>query len=149
MFENYALTTARLFVEKYSWYSMPTTVHKILIHSPAVIASAILPIGQLSEEAQEALNKHIKKYREGYSRKRSREKTLEDVFNRLLLYSDPYISSLRTLPRRKAKPFDKEVVALLLSAETGIGTASKEDSEEDTASDSEEDSEGSEEYLSD
>ena len=39
---------------------MPPTVHKILIYSSAVIKNAILPIGQLSEEAQEACNKDYK-----------------------------------------------------------------------------------------
>ena len=53
-----------MFVSEYPWYNMSTTVHKLLIHvnSPQVIASALLPIGQLSEEAQEARNKAIKKY---------------------------------------------------------------------------------------
>ena len=44
-FEEYTITTARLFVSKYPWFYIPPTVHKILIHGPAVIASAILPIG--------------------------------------------------------------------------------------------------------
>ena len=48
---------------------MPTTVHKILIHGPEVIEKCIFPIGQLSEEASEAKNKDIKKYREGFARK--------------------------------------------------------------------------------
>lgn len=70
---------------------MPTTVHKLLIHGPQIIASALLPIGQLFEKAQESRNKDIKKYREGFSQKCSREKTMEDVLNWLLVSSDPYI----------------------------------------------------------
>lgn len=61
-FKEFALTTARLFVTLYPWYDMPSTIHKILIHGFEVIKSFCLPIGQLSEEAQEARNKDIKKY---------------------------------------------------------------------------------------
>jgi hypothetical protein len=80
---------------------MPTSVHKLLIHGPQIIASALLPIGQLSEDAQEARNKDIKRYREDFSRKCSREKPMEDVFYRLMVTSDPYISSIRKLPQKK------------------------------------------------
>jgi len=112
-YKEYALETARMFVSEYSWYNMPTTVHKLLIHGPQIIASALLPIGQLSEEAQESRNKDIKKYREGFSRKCSREKTMEDVLNWLLVSSDPYISSLRKLPQKKLKELSPEARQLL------------------------------------
>ncbi|EFN86089.1 hypothetical protein EAI_00120, partial [Harpegnathos saltator] len=36
-FRTYALETARLYVSMYSWYPMPTAVHKILIHGADVI----------------------------------------------------------------------------------------------------------------
>lgn len=113
---------------------MPTTVHKILIHSPQVIATAILPIGQLSEEAQEARNKDIKRYHEGFSRKCSRKNTLEDVFHMLLVSSDPFISSLRKLPKKKIKKLPEEVVAMLLPP---CLTGSETDSEEDQSYESE------------
>lgn len=65
-FNNYCILTAQKFVDKYPWYYMPTSVHKILIHGTQIIkALSILPIGQFSEESQEARNKDIKKYREG------------------------------------------------------------------------------------
>ncbi|KAK4871438.1 hypothetical protein RN001_016456 [Aquatica leii] len=92
-FQAYTLESAHLFVEKYSWYCMPPTIHKVLIHGPIIIETALLPIGQLSEEAQEANNKMLKKYREGYSRKISRDKTNEDIINRLLISSDPPITT--------------------------------------------------------
>lgn len=43
---------------------MPTTVHKLLIHSPQIIAHALLSIGQLVEHAQEVRNEDMKRYRE-------------------------------------------------------------------------------------
>lgn len=48
---------------------MPPTVHKILLYGPEIIKHALVPIGLLSEKAQEAANKEFKRYREGYSRK--------------------------------------------------------------------------------
>ncbi|KAF0705555.1 nucleolar transcription factor 1-A-like [Aphis craccivora] len=67
------------------------------IHGPEIIESALLPIGQLTEEAQEARNKDFKRYREHNSRKCSREKTNLDILNLFLLSSDPVISTLALL----------------------------------------------------
>lgn len=36
-FEAYTKKTAKLFVNKYPWYYMPTTVHNILLHDPKII----------------------------------------------------------------------------------------------------------------
>jgi len=113
-FEEYAVATARKFVELYPWYYMPTSVHKLLIHGQKIIASALLPIGQMSEDAQEAMNKYIKRFREDFSRKCSRVKTMEDVFLRLMITSDPYISSLRKLPQKKLKTLSPDALKLLI-----------------------------------
>jgi hypothetical protein len=40
---------------------MPPTVHKLLIHGADIIENEVLPIGQLSEVAQEARNKDFKR----------------------------------------------------------------------------------------
>lgn len=72
---------------------MPPTLHKYLIYGPEIISSAFLPIGQLTEEAQEARNKDFKRYRENYSRKCSQDKTNADIFHYFLLISDPVITS--------------------------------------------------------
>lgn len=97
-FRDYTEITARQFVDLYGWYYMPTTVHKILIHGPQIIDSLILPIGQMSEEAQESCNKYIKEFRRDFSRKCDRAQTMEDVFCRLLITSDPLVCSLRKVP---------------------------------------------------
>jgi len=44
-FEAYALETAKIYVNLYSWYYMPSSVHKILVHGGKVIKSVLLPIG--------------------------------------------------------------------------------------------------------
>jgi hypothetical protein len=71
---------------------MPPSVHKVLIHGSEVIKTAALPIGQFSEEAQEAKNKDFKFVREHHTRKISRTSTNEDLLHYLLLSSDPIIS---------------------------------------------------------
>ena len=48
---------------------MTPTMHKILIHGAIVIENALLPIGQLSEEAAEASNKYFRLYRQNFARK--------------------------------------------------------------------------------
>jgi hypothetical protein len=112
-FDNYAKGTAKLFVSLYAWHYMPASVHKVLIHGSAIVSAALLPIGQLSEEAQEARNKDIKKFREHYTRKLSRESTNLDLMRRLMLTSDPVISSLRELPKKSRGSLPSAVLALL------------------------------------
>lgn len=80
---------------------MTPTQHKSLIHGPDVIANFLVPVGQLSEETQEANHKVFKRFRENYSRKISRENTNEDVLYRLLIPSDPYISCMEDTPKCK------------------------------------------------
>ena len=113
-FRSYALATARHFIKEYPRYNMPTSVHKLLIYGSDIISSDILPIGQLSEDAQKSTNKLIKQYLLGFSRKFSRAKTMEDVFRRLLATTDPYISSLRKSTPKKLRTLLPEAVALLV-----------------------------------
>ncbi|KAH0820766.1 hypothetical protein GEV33_002025 [Tenebrio molitor] len=54
-FSAYATETAELYIRLYPWHPMTPTMHKILVHGALVIQNALLPIGQLSEEAAEAL----------------------------------------------------------------------------------------------
>jgi len=51
-FKDYCLKTAKLYVQKYDWYYMPICVRKLLIHGTQIVEHALLPIGQMSEEAQ-------------------------------------------------------------------------------------------------
>lgn len=94
-FDHYAKNLAKLVIDKYGWYYMPATVHKILFHGAEIIKYAIIPIGQLSEEVIEARHKEFRKYRLENSRKISRKATNEDLLHHLLISSDPVISSLR------------------------------------------------------
>jgi hypothetical protein len=113
-FRNFAKDTANCYVDLYGWYNMPPTVHKLLIHGADIIENAVLPIGQLSEEAQEARNKDIKRFRECHSRKCSRMCTIEDIFNMLLISSDPFISSLRKINKKRRKEMFPDALKLQL-----------------------------------
>ncbi|GBP72056.1 hypothetical protein EVAR_48550_1 [Eumeta japonica] len=112
-FKEYALHTARKLVAAYPWYNLPSSVHKVLIHGSEVIDHALLSIGELSEEAAEACNKLVKQFRRDNTRKMSRVVTNTDLIHRLLLNSDPYISDLRRLPRKKKSILSKVVLNLL------------------------------------
>lgn len=113
-FRQYTEDTAQKFVELYPWYFMPTTVHKILIHGHEIVESSILPIGQMSEDAQESCNKYIKRFREDYSRKCDRIKNMKEIFYRLLVTSDPVISSSRKLAQKKLRSLPPYAVELLI-----------------------------------
>jgi hypothetical protein len=90
-----------MYVRLYPWHPITPTTHKILIQGAIVIETALLPIGQLSEEAAEARNKYFRLYRQNFARKFSRVSCKLDVLNRLLLSSDPAITGMRPVPRNK------------------------------------------------
>lgn len=113
---------------------MATSLHKILIHGADIISHAILPIGQLGEEAQEAKNKAFKFVREHRTRKDSAYHTNEDLLNYLLLSSDPMISQIclkKKHDKNKLK-LDPEAIDLLkcpLIFDTSAEVNSSSDSE--------------------
>ena len=124
-FELYTLETAKLYVKLYPWHPMTPTTHKILIHGATVIRNSILPIGELSEEAQEARNKDFRKFRESFSRKMDRKSTNEDILNMLLISSDPVIGKYRKQPRTKKNMLHQDALELL--AESDISSEDESD----------------------
>lgn len=129
-FQTYADETARLYVSLYNWHPMTPTVHKVLVHGATIIKKALVPIGQLSEEAAEARNKHFRLYRAKYSRKSNREACNRDVLNWLLLSSDPFVSCSRQRSTKKSKPYSSETLQLLLPARSD-GSPDKHQEESD------------------
>ncbi|CAK1550030.1 unnamed protein product [Leptosia nina] len=99
---------------RHGWYPMTPTLHKLLVHGPTIIKHAIIPIGQLSEEAAEARNKHFRQYRTDFARKFSKISCNVDVLNRLLLSSDPLLSCTRSRFMKNKKPFTKEALEFLI-----------------------------------
>lgn len=127
-FDRYCDETAQLYVSLYNFYPMSPTLHKVLRHGAEVIKEAILPIGQLSEEAAEARNKHIRLYRLNYSRKFSRIDCNMDVLNRLLLTSDPLITGMRRNLHKKRNTLPKDVLNLLCESDlTNINISSSDE----------------------
>ena len=121
-FNKYCLDTAKHYVKTYRWYYMPRSVHQILIHGMDIISNFALPIGLLSEEAQEALNKIIRDTKEHRTRKRTKLICNEDLMKTLLLKSDPLVSSMRTCsnePKKRDKyskrVLQDEVLSLVIS----------------------------------
>ena len=107
-YKIYAVETARLFKQKYFWFVISPTVYKVLLHCAEIIEYAPLPIGQLSEEAAEATNKYIRQFRLLYTRKFAREKTMYDLFGRLLANSDPFIANLRYSYKKPFRSLNSE-----------------------------------------
>lgn len=115
-FKMYCWQTAEIFVEMYPWFYMPSSVHKILLHGADIINNISLPIGMMSEEAQESRNKDLRNFREYHTRKNSRKNTMEDLINSLFLTSDPLISSISKQPHaysRNAVQIDRDVQNLI------------------------------------
>lgn len=77
---------------------MPSSVHKILLHGENIIKYfAILPIRQLSEDAQESRNKDYRNMRLHHARKCSRMATNEEVFKTLVHFRSIYNQFEKTI----------------------------------------------------
>jgi hypothetical protein len=133
-YSKYVTDTAEMYVRLHPCHPMTPTMHKMLINGAIVIVSALLPIGQLAEEAAEARNKYFRPYRQNFARKFSRVSCNLDVLNRLLLSSDPDITGMRAVPqKKKTQPFLTETVDMLLPAVPQINPDT-EDSHDDESS---------------
>lgn len=98
IFRTYCRETAELYVHLYSWYYMPSSIHKLLVHGAEICRYfSFMPIGMLSEEASEAKNKDFRNVRERHSRKINRKMTNTDIIHHFLISSDPYITHRRPI----------------------------------------------------
>ena len=127
---EFTMETAQLYNERYYWYCMPPTLHKLLAHGQAIISTLEMPVGMYSEEAQEARNKNTRDYRQHHARKTSRLETMTDQLHYLLVTSDPVISEIIrsdiTRARRQLKPREAagdyvDISPLLMSSGTEAG----------------------------
>uniref|UniRef100_A0A6P7GJF5 Uncharacterized protein LOC114337613 n=1 Tax=Diabrotica virgifera virgifera TaxID=50390 RepID=A0A6P7GJF5_DIAVI len=112
-FRVYCLETAKLAVSSYGWYKMSASVHKILFHGADIIKSLPLPVGQMSEDVLEASQKSYKNLRQFHSRKTSRLNTNADIFNWMLISSDPVITNTRKRPKKEASTYNEVVRSML------------------------------------
>ena len=99
-------TTYELIVLKFNWVNITPSLHKLLAHSPELIATYNSGYGlkKISEEGLEALNKYVRKYRESLARKLSFESNIKDVLVRLTTQSDPVLLRYRisTAPKLRS-----------------------------------------------
>lgn len=113
VFEDYYRELYTFYLNKYPWYNMPTSAHKLLVHGATIIKSAILPIGQLSEEALESSHKYFKKYRRNFSRQCNRSLGNFDIMRRLILTSEPKYAEFRTSHLKKSITLSEEASNML------------------------------------
>lgn len=146
-FNSYAYKTLERYLELYSWYCMPVTVHKLLVHGYNIIKHAILPIGQLAEDAQECRHKEIKYYRQHNTRKYSRKATMEDLIHTLLFSSDPVVNSYRKKNLKPFKNMSPDLLSLLANPKLSNSISDLESENNQLADDNSSDI--SSEYCSD
>jgi len=113
MFKNYCFETAQMAISLYGWYKMSATVHKLLLHGADIIKSLPLPVGQLSEDVIESAHKEYKILRQYHSRKTSRINTNTDIFNWMLVSSDPVVTNTRKKPKKNQTKFNQVVLGML------------------------------------
>ena len=110
-FASFCRQTAEEYVREYGWYYMPVSLHKLLVHSATVAAQCQLPIGAMSEEAAEASNKDLRRFRLRHTRKDTRLHGMSDLYGYMLVNSDPLLSSKGA--RRRRRQFGPKVGQLL------------------------------------
>ena len=95
--------TYELILVDFLWANVTPSLHRLLAHSPELIRDCNNAFGlkDFSEEAVEACNKLIKKYREPLSRKFYFTSNARDIFVRLLCQSDPILANFRQHMRCK------------------------------------------------
>lgn len=134
LFRQYCLETAEMFIGTYSWFPMPVSVHKILIHGYQIVNKSCLPLGSLSEEPQESRNKDYRFFREHHTRKTSRKHTNEDLLKIFLASSDPVITSAMSFKVKKYCNLLPDAMKLLYISETQSCTDSSDSTSESPAS---------------
>lgn len=110
-------STKQIYLDLYSWYYMPSSVHKVLVHGCNIIEFFDLPIGQLSEEALEARHKEIRKIRLYNARKSSRVSNNMDVIKKLVLTSDPELANFRKRFPNKNSQNDNAIKPYIITNE--------------------------------
>ena len=138
MFKNYYFETAQMAISLYGWYKMSATVHKLLIHGADIIKSLPLPVGQLSEDVIESAHKEYKTLRQYHSRKTSRINTNTDIFNWMLMSSDPIVTNTRKKPKKNETKFNEVVLGMLRLPSFCTGDDDDDDDDDGDGGDDEE-----------
>ena len=71
--KEYCWETSEVLINKYGWYKMPPSVHKILEHCYLIAEYLELPLANYSEKYLEARHKDVRNARSNHTAKISRE----------------------------------------------------------------------------
>lgn len=74
----------------------------------------------MSEEALESRNKDIRNYREFFSRKNGRINNIKDIFNHLMITSDPNFDQFRVFNEVSKGPNSPDMVKVLQNMDMDI-----------------------------
>jgi len=109
-FEKNCTETYKMFLDKYSWFKVPVSLHRVLAHGRDYMEALPLPLGRMSEEAAESQNKLLRNDREFRARKTSRIDNLTDVIHRRYITSDPVIHKkyMDVMNKRSKKRNDQD-----------------------------------------
>jgi hypothetical protein len=91
-FKEFCRDFFHLWVKKFAWHPMSSTLHKLIVHGHQIIQHSSIPLGYLTEESAESSNKLYRAARINHALKTSREITTHDVFHRRMVESSPAIS---------------------------------------------------------
>ena len=92
--DKYCNDTYEKLLEKFDWFKVPASIHKVLAHAGEIIINSPVPLGLMGGEAIESRHRVYKFDREHHARKKSRETKLHNIFIRAIQTSDPLISSI-------------------------------------------------------
>jgi hypothetical protein len=114
-FNKFCEQTLQQYMMDCGWYSLPPTLHRVLVHGKEIIEATPLALGATSEEGSEANAKFARKYLKHHTRKTSQKETMFDLFHRLLDISDPFVVTQSFIANKKTIRNIPADMALLIS----------------------------------
>ena len=113
-FDKFCKETLNQYMIDAGWYSLPPTLHRVLVHGRDIIEATPIAIGTTSEEGSEANAKFARKFLKHHTRKTSLKDTMFDLFHRLLDISDPFVVAQSFVKERQSQNMPADM-ALLIS----------------------------------
>ena len=114
---NYAKKTLDQYMAHASWYDIPPSLHRVLVHGKEIVEATPLPIGLTSEEGAESNTKFARRYHESHTRKTSQKDTMSDLFHRMMDVSDPIVVAMspepKSMPEKHLPPDMAELLQTL------------------------------------
>jgi hypothetical protein len=117
-FDIFCKETLAQYMSDCGWYSLPPTLHKVLVHGKEIIEATPITIGASSEEGSEANAKFARKFVKHHTRKTSQKETMFDLFHRLLDISDPCVVAQSYVANKKKIQNIPADMALLIGGDT-------------------------------